>query len=172
MLIIPLLAVGFYVGVKQNNFNKKDVNLTNFNPFQQVVVQEYTPRTEAPKAEDVLIIEKQLSEKTSSVQSSIIETEKATPKIIPAKIDSTYVVPKTVVVENKYHVIVGCFSVKENAESLVKKWRGKGNSSKIIDQEKGLYRVSIQSFKTRSEAKKFMKTTREQSKISLWLLKK
>ncbi len=164
LLMLPILAAGVYIGIKSNS-EYQNLNIADVNPFNPVVVDDYSPRTndsfmlDWDTEEEVVAVAKTLD--TTKVEATLPKT------------DSTFSKPVEYVVEKKYHVIAGCFSVKENAENLVKEWSDKGNESLIVDKKGRLYRVAIQSFVTRKEANKFLARTKEESKgISLWVLKK
>jgi cell division protein FtsN len=72
---------------------------------------------------------------------------------------------------NNIHLISGCFSEKHNADVFVKELKSKGYSAHIVDKNKGLYRVSAQSFKNKSEAQSF-KNKLSNDGYSSWILKK
>jgi len=52
----------------------------------------------------------------------------------------------------KYHVVVGSFSKKENAQGLQKNLVSEGNKAIIVVNEKGMYRVLISSFNDYNQA--------------------
>jgi nucleoid DNA-binding protein len=163
LLMLPILAVGVYIGVNKNT-QYQHINIADVNPFHPVVVNEYSPRSG-----ESFELDWQLAENKT------IESPKEQPKLeeILPKVDSTFSKPVDYISEKRYHVIAGCFSVKENADNLVKEWSEKGNESLIVDKKGSLYRVAIQSFVTREEANEFLTQTKNESKeISLWILKK
>ncbi len=164
LLMLPILAAGVYIGINSNS-EYQNLNIADVNPFNPVVVDDYSPRMNYQFALDW-----DTEEEVVAVAKTPVTTK--VEAILP-KTDSTFSKPVEYVVEKKYHVIAGCFSVKENAENLVKKWSDKGNESLIVDKKGRLYRVAIQSFVTRKEANKFLARTKQESKgISLWVLKK
>ena len=71
-----------------------------------------------------------------------------------------------------YFVIGGCFGKKSNAERLVKKFVDKGYEAMIVDQNKGLHRVSFGKYSSRKKAKKAKKEIKNTEGISAWVLKK
>ncbi len=163
LLMLPILAVGLYFGIQQEVPYSK-LNMADVNPFYPVYVEAYTPRTNPVT---LLPAQNESDKDKEVIAEEVIELEP-----IPAKIDSTFIKPIEYTIEKKYHVIAGCFSVKENAENLVKVWSEKGNESKIVDKKGGLFRVAIQSFATRKEAKAYLASTKQEEGISLWVLKK
>lgn len=90
-------------------------------------------------------------------------------EVIPAKEENTFVESTNTTL--KYHVIAGCFGVKENADNFVASWINKGKSSSIIDKKGKLYRVAVQSFATRNEAKSLLSELKSEG-ISGWVLRK
>ncbi len=173
LLMIPLIAGGIFMITQQADFDKQNFNVANFNPFQGTYTQEYKPRTgdnffiEKEQIElniPVVTLEKEVNTELNSTTESIEE--------IPTKIDSTYNETVEYSEDKNYHVIAGCFSIKENAEGLVNQWIESGTGASIIDKKGRLYRVAIESFSTRKEAKNFLRKTKKESNISLWILKK
>lgn len=51
-----------------------------------------------------------------------------------------------------YHIVGGCFSMPDNAEGLVTRFRKRGTNASLIDVKGGLHRVSIASYATKKEA--------------------
>ncbi|RMG83185.1 MAG: SPOR domain-containing protein [Bacteroidetes bacterium] len=70
----------------------------------------------------------------------------------------------------RYHIIAGCFQYEENALQLVEKLHQKGFKAGIIDKKNGLYRVALESFSSRKEAKWFLKEIKRKENPSAWLL--
>jgi hypothetical protein len=54
--------------------------------------------------------------------------------------------------KGKYHVVGGCFKVRENADKLADELIKKGYHAEISKMGKEFYRVSVESFQTRKEA--------------------
>lgn len=69
------------------------------------------------------------------------------------------------------HLIAGCFSSEGNANTLVKELKSKGYSAFIVDKNKGLYRVSAESFASKNEAN-LTKDKLSSESISTWILNK
>ena len=166
-IVIPMLMATIFFGNQAGVIGKTPIQLASFNPFQSVNTTNYTPRNG-----------KTFLEENKKVEINLVSVEKSIPtpetieKEIPVKVETTENVIKASTVELKYHVIAGCFSVKENADNFVSKWSEKGNESSIIDRKGRLYRVAIQSFATRKEAAKFKKELKKQDKVSSWVLRK
>jgi len=72
-----------------------------------------------------------------------------------------------------YHIIGGCFSEKTNAENFVDRLKMRGYASGILDMNKGLYRVRIESYDEYDEALNKLKIMRQDGTFpNAWLLKK
>ncbi|MBK8339329.1 MAG: SPOR domain-containing protein [Flavobacteriales bacterium] len=96
-----------------------------------------------------------------------------------AAVDSTHVATHVVTppikastpsAEDRYHVIGGCFSIKENADRFVDDQVSKGHSAHLVDQHRGLYRVAIHSYARRTEALEAMEALRSGEAEGAWLL--
>lgn len=168
LLMLPILAAGIYFGTR-NEIAYDQLNVANLNPFDSAIVPDYLPRNEADFVLTWGEIDEEISEPIETAQ---VEEEAVKVELILPKIDSTFTKPIELVTEKNYHVIAGCFSVKENAENLVKEWSQNGNQSSIVDKKGSLYRVAIQSFETRDKANDFLFATKKSEGISLWILKK
>ena len=91
---------------------------------------------------------------------------------VEAAVDSTAVaIPASVAVNSgKYHVIGGCFSVKENADRLVDDLKAKGFAAYLLDEHKGLYRVAYGTFPQRAAALEALAAVRKAETAHAWLL--
>ncbi|VBB46772.1 Sporulation domain-containing protein [uncultured Paludibacter sp.] len=54
---------------------------------------------------------------------------------------------------NKYHVVVGSFSIKQNAKNLQSTLIKEGNNALVVVNEKGMFRVLIASYNEYYQAK-------------------
>ena len=164
-IVAPMLLATVFFGNQAGVIGNSPIHLASLNPFQSTTTEFYTPRN----GNSFLAETKPLAVENKMV---IPETIK---EVIPAKVETTFnkIETSTITpISLKYHVIAGCFGVKENADNFVTTWNNRGNSSSIIDKKGKLYRVAIQSFATRKEAKNFKKEMKEEYKISSWVLKK
>ncbi|MEN8958390.1 MAG: SPOR domain-containing protein [Flavobacteriales bacterium] len=182
LILVPVILGGLFIGNQQGVIGNNKINLASFNPFYSANVEEYNPRSgDAFFIQNSSINEVNAGENTVSIvtekepviaENKLEEIVTESVQIIPEKVDSTFNVVKEIPQELKYHVIAGCFSVKENADNLVQTWTEKGNQASVVDKKGKLYRVAIESFATRKEAKSFMKETKKTYSNSLWVLKK
>jgi hypothetical protein len=84
----------------------------------------------------------------------------------------TYTSIESISLEKGYFVIGGCFGKKSNADKLVESLINKGYEAMIVDQNKGLHRVSFGKYNSRKEAKKAKKEIKDTVGLSAWVLKK
>jgi cell division septation protein DedD/nucleoid DNA-binding protein len=76
----------------------------------------------------------------------------------------------TQAVRKRYHVIGGCFLLKENAETFVADLQARGFAATIVDQKGGLYRVAYGSYPDRSLALEALAAVRKEEAPNAWLL--
>lgn len=75
--------------------------------------------------------------------------------------------------QGKYHVIGGCFKLKENADNLIDQLREKGYKSELSQYPNSNYLVTVQSYATWNEAKITLDTLRELNpQAGYWILVK
>ena len=73
--------------------------------------------------------------------------------------------------QEKYHVIGGCFKMKENADKLLERLRAEGFKSKVNQFSNGNFMVTVQSYADRNEAQLALNTLRElEPAAGYWLL--
>lgn len=71
----------------------------------------------------------------------------------------------------KYEYIVGCFGELSNAEALIATLAKQGFNARVVDQQKGLHRVSLGSAQTNQELDQ-LKQAAAAKAVSGWILKK
>jgi hypothetical protein len=71
-----------------------------------------------------------------------------------------------------FHVVGGCFGVKENAGKLLKKLKNKGYPAMIAGEHRGLTVVTYGSFDNEEAAKKLLQVVKQRENQQAWLLKK
>ncbi len=83
-------------------------------------------------------------------------------------------VVKPIVDKNKkFHIIVGCFQSKTNAENYFKTIESKGYTARFFEAgSDGLYKISCGSYATREEAKQELKKVSKDIGAQAWILKK
>ena len=73
----------------------------------------------------------------------------------------------------KYHIIVGCFQSKSNADNYFKTIEGKGYTPRMFEAgSDGLYKISCGSYSTREEANRELKKVFQDIGSQAWILKK
>lgn len=72
----------------------------------------------------------------------------------------------------RYHLVGGCFSVKENADRFLADLVAKGYDATLIDQHRGLYRVAFGSYANKAAAMEALEALRGSSGGEAWLLVK
>ena len=95
---------------------------------------------------------------------------------IPVKLETTASSSSEIKTTNnsaklRYHLIAGCFSIKSNADKLVKDLSDKGLNAYIVDVHNGLHRVSADQ-STDTKSLDSTRSTLSLSGFSSWVLKK
>lgn len=114
-------------------------------------------------------------EKSVVKPNSATKTIKSIPKAVPVTIVEAPVAEESaeVAVTTAYscYIIVGAFSVEQNAINLVEELKSKGYESSITGQNRrGLYMVSLQGFNDKKAAAKKMSEIRDEEFPGVWLL--
>lgn len=190
---IPFL---FYVGWIPMNTNFLDtgnIQMADFNPLNKKAEKIYSTRQDKTIFSEIETIQtwnsltKNINEKVA-VYNYKFDDELYIPVKLNGKVTDTPVtenvmnpesvnqvadiqVSETIKSENNIHLIAGCFSSEENANILVNDLKSKGYSASIVDKNKGLYRVSAESFSSKSEAESTKDKLSSES-ISTWILNK
>lgn len=134
------------------------------------------PWTEVPPAEDALV----LADSAHGVQRIALDDAGSTELVVdlgPAPEPVVIAVPDTTAVamrkeEFRYHVIGGCFGVKENADGYMADLAAKGFSPVLVDVKGGLYRVALGSYPSRSMAEEALAAARGSQAPDAWMLVK
>jgi cell division septation protein DedD len=138
--------------------------------------QHYVPRPAAVAPVEVLEdVPFQLPDPEKGVQSHPIDGPGSQQLIVD--MGPLAVVPESTAVAVReetmhYHVIGGCFSVKENAEQYQEALRAKGFSPVLVDVKGGLYRVALGSYPQRTMALEALAAARRKEASDAWLLVK
>ncbi len=190
--LIPIVFYSAWIPMKTDLLNGGDnFQYSDLNPF----TYSKTKRTTNYKPERInssLIEEKEVSEVligetkidplnevdvVIEANEEISVSPEETNDVVVA--DTTFVEKETytsiepIDLEKGYFVIGGCFGKKSNADRLVENFIDKGyEGAMIIDQNKGLHRVSFGKYSSRKEAKKAKKEIKENEGLSAWVLKK
>ncbi len=186
---LPLLFYSYWIPMNTNVLETGNIKASDFNPFAPKIEKQYQSRSNqlVSFSNDVHVktwddlIEKispnvkvynyQLSEKlfipvtlSQEVEPTMVSEELDTKEVEVEPIKNT--------IENgNIHLISGCFSSEQNAQTLVDELKSKGYKAHIVDKNKGLYRVSAQSFQSKQKANDF-KAKLEAEGYASWLLVK
>ncbi|MCB9170354.1 MAG: HU-CCDC81 and SPOR domain-containing protein [Flavobacteriales bacterium] len=71
---------------------------------------------------------------------------------------------------DKYHVIGGCFSIRENADRFIAELVANGFPAHLVDEYKGLYRVAFGSYPQKAAALEALQAVRREHAPEAWLL--
>lgn len=118
----------------------KNINYSNLDPF--------------PHDTNKPVVTSETSS-LDNVKNAYPEEEKKDTAVLQTEMPSLPVTAKLMQedeTENKYHIIGGCFTVLNNAESLVNKLQQEGYNASIVDQDKKFYRVKYNSYSDRTDA--------------------
>lgn len=96
---------------------------------------------------------------------------------LPADADATAeaLIPKPHIPEvqplRSYHIFIGSFSNETNARYLAGELSAKGWNATVVESSGGMYRVSMASYASKSEALKELYKIREEHNSAAWLLR-
>ena len=184
---IPVLFYSYWIPMETHYLDSGNIQMADFNPLQKKVDKVYKTRIEKNDF-TVVEFESNLLAKAKVLSSSVkyYNYQFSDELYIPVSLnenkvkrDKTNVVSdskvavntKSKTIENNFHLIAGCFSDESNAVLFVIDLKEKGYDSVIIDRNKGLYRVAVQSFSSKGKAVEFKSKLASKS-ISSWLLTK
>ena len=166
--ILPIALYSFWIPFKSDFFNSGLISLDDFNPFYKKEIGLYKPLTSEAimtdiKKEDV-VTEKTADINVESSVKALDLDDDVQENQIGAEID---VISKTLY--NK-HYIVGCFSVKTNADNFLIKLQDDGFSPLVVDGG-SLYRISVGQAENKKEFN-HMVTSAKTKGYKGWTLKK
>jgi cell division septation protein DedD len=164
-LTLPLVFGLIWIPLKTDLL--KNINYSNLNPFASKEVAKYKVREKSTA--------KELTTKDfeSTTENTTVST---TPPIIvsstivePVKPDTTKVISQGVNLDFKFHLVAGCFQIKNNADKFVKELQSRNISASIIGKHKGLFVVSCGNYATRKEA--YLEQAQlKKNQTNIWLL--
>lgn len=176
-VIIPIGFYSFWIPMKTDVLQSGVVYSQDFNPFNKQenplydsgVNRESVTIDSVQKIESIKEMTSQLSDNTS-VFSYPIDDDLFVPVALNNEVENASV-SKPEIIENAYHLIVGCFENKENATSLVEELNSQGFNALIVDYHKGLHRVSA-GHSTSKEKALGIRERAHSKGLSSWILKK
>lgn len=174
--VVPVLFYAYWIPMETDALETRAVQFSDFNPIHSQNDRVYSHRDSEFEAND--IEEHQNWEQlTENINASVYNFELAEDFYVPILLSNSAeeaIVDETSsnqLVAGNYHVISGCFSVKSNADNLVKDLNSAGYSAGIIDKSGGLHRVSAGGYDSRDAAQEGLDKLRSTGK-SGWILKK
>lgn len=184
------LFYSYWIPAKTDFLKTGKIQVSDFNPFVTPSKSEYSPRTTFLTEEETIdFISVDTYLKTLPADTKTFSYPYDEDYYIPVKLEAKPVEIADIHIKEKhvkedssspikksastgnYHLIAGCFGEKSNAEQLVKTMQAKGYKAQILDYNKGLHRVSAQSFKSKEEANSFLIQLKSDG-VSAWVLKK
>lgn len=168
ILVIALLAGGTYFAM---NYDTLKSHIPFLGDKEETFKETIKPDADAVEILKALNAEKEKEAKADSLKLVVKdsketettqevkkqpEVKKTEPKSEPIKPAPQTKTVNTAASNLSYHVIIGAFGVKENAENYVKTLIGKGFDSSVLDNGGKLTLVSIGSFASMEEAQSNM----------------
>ena len=168
-VLLPILGYGAWF------FTATDVLKPNYrfhtsdlNPFTDKICEVYHPRS---GSFDLSFEEMRSQKNIKSL--TLVEGGRSIPVVDekPADLGSDR---KTATKSQRgnYHLIVGCFSQKQNAERYMNKLANLGYDPYIVDVKNGLLRVSAENVSSRSAAEQSLSKVKTEIQSGAWLLTK
>lgn len=172
-IAMPLIFGMVWIPLKTDLL--KSINYSGLNPFtSKEVVTKPVEIKDVPKhtiAVPSAPVSKESSITTESIEDNKLSSASET-VVEPVKPDTTHVSTFSEInSNNKFHVVAGCFKIKENAVKFVALLQQQNINASIIGQnDKGLFVVSCGDFSTRKEANIQLEALRK-SQPNAWLYK-
>ena len=169
--IVPIIFYSAWLPLKTNLFTKNETfHYSDLNPFTFKKEKESFPQNlfDIKSLGQINKEDFHLSQKNISPSKQLNNLEN-TNKAVNTAVEKSVVLTKAT---QRFHLIVGCFSSKKNANNLIKKLKKSGENALELDIHKNLHRVSIASFSSKKEAIKYKKKLKKNHSISSWILKK
>ena len=174
--LIPFIGMSLYLGMTTGFKSPTEVSPADLFPFEwkkdKSVYQERTLRSETADEEDVTAFPEpdglfQFNFESNEVDSLGVWVDLRPAKEVAKKLENENQATK------KYHIIAGCSGEKENADRFVARLKQRGYEAGILDLNKGLHRVKIDSYSEYEIALNDLKKMRDNGIFpNAWLLKK
>lgn len=175
--ILPIAFYSFWIPMKTDVLQSGVIYSEDFNPFSKHKEAQYV---EGIEKEDLTIdqvnTQNELTQITSHLTSNsgevfsfpLTEDDYVSVRYNKRSINEQADVSS---LSSGYHLIVGCFSKKKNAQSMLDKLNALGWQGVIVDKHEGLHRVSAAASESKSDILK-KRSLIEQEGLSSWVLKK
>lgn len=180
VLMLPLMAYSGWLISSADLSRPKNLTIADFNPFKSKAAI-YTPRSEdfladsANTAEPNDRVVEALGTDDSVAKISFTEpagegvfVRVAEPAVVSAPVNTYVATPD--ILNMRYHVVGGCFKELGNARGWVDELRLRGHNAFILDQHRGLYRVTFGNFERRKQALDALREIKASEMEGAWLL--
>lgn len=170
--LAPFIAMSVYLAATTDFKSPTEISLAEIFPTGAAAETSYSPRTEESKSIDISPEETIFPENQSVFRYDFMGEDHVAKGIaVDLRENKTSLTPEKNI--GLYHIIGGCFGEKENAEDFVDRLKMRGYDSGILDVNKGLYRVRIESYSDYERALSNLTSMREDGTFpNAWMLKK
>jgi cell division protein FtsN len=167
---LPLIGYAVWLSISSPIFKGNDARFqwSDLNPIRSTT-SAYEARADAFIMHDEAIAEPIIIEDND--ENLVLKLENDPDKTLVVRLVNPHAKTTNANADLRYHVVGGCFSMKSNADGLIARFRRRGNNAALIDEKGGLFRVSVQSFATKKEAKQYLASVRNEIP-GAWLLYK
>ncbi|MCK9638769.1 MAG: SPOR domain-containing protein [Prolixibacteraceae bacterium] len=159
---LPLLALLYFVPLN-TIFNKGDSAKLKSTNTASLALSDTPVALQGVKSEPLSATSEPKAEPNSTATVGKEVTASSEPKTSVNQVPVESVVPesKAVASQNsvalnstggKFHVVGGCFKIRENADKLAEKLTRQGYHAEVSALGKSFFRVSVESYQTRTEA--------------------
>jgi cell division septation protein DedD len=177
LIAIPVIALLYFLPVsKLLNFkhleNQQTPNTASLTISDAPAsIKPEAKASEKEDTQDVYMSEPKLIVETEKVVPSKINQENIVAEakvsesgpiheVMPKSSQPVKPIAQTVVNEpskGRYHVVGGCFKIRENADKLVQELTKQGYHAQVSNMGRSFFRVSVDTYQTRSEAEQTLK---------------
>lgn len=173
--ILPFVAMSIYLGLKTDFKSPTELSAADLFPLKTTEKQYHV--REAASSEAISLEDESIGyPENTTVFPFNFETNEVDSLGVWVNLNSVEKAEKAdtkTAASGLYHIIGGCFENKQNADTFVKRLRMRGYDAEVLDRNKGLYRVKIESFENYNAALSNLRQTRNSGTFpSAWLLKK
>jgi hypothetical protein len=171
---IPFMFYSYWIPMETDFLNTGKIQVSDFNPLRKTKNKVYTSKSHADyfsAKEDFYEWEELTGHLSDNVE--VYNFQFSETLFIPIRLKEGDIsnANEYANIDLPYQLIVGCFSIKNNANSLVNELKTEGFSASILDHHKGLYRVTANGFKTLQEAENFLQDFKSNGNEG-WILSK
>ncbi len=182
-MMLPFIFYALYLSTQTNLVKGGKFHYSELNPFGSKICEVYAPRKSSVRLIDSennkLTIVDDSKEYISFDLGNESELElglktkwvRIKPKHNIAAAATAKVKPSGLPTKG-YHLVVGCFSIKANAENLVLNLEKQGFNASIIDYWNGLFRVSKSVYSGKREAINELNAVRDNQNPGAWIVRK